>query len=85
MAALLSGAFFLSGDSQMGEAKPQASGTVSQAGRTGKAQATEGPSGKAHLVKNYGRLPLGFIENRGQVHKKVKFYEKGSGHATWFT
>ena len=33
----------------------------------------------------YGKLPLYFIQNDGQVDEKVKVYEKGSGHATYFT
>jgi len=33
----------------------------------------------------YGRLPLNLIENEGQVDNRVKLYEKGSGHATFFT
>jgi len=40
---------------------------------------------KAAFVKTYGRLPLYFIENRGQVDGAVRFYEKGAGHATFFT
>lgn len=30
-------------------------------------------------------LPLYFIQNNGQVDKRVRFYEKGSGHTTYFT
>ncbi|GAN32566.1 MAG: hypothetical protein DYG83_02310 [Candidatus Brocadia sp. AMX2] len=33
----------------------------------------------------YGKLPLYFIQNDGQMDEKVQFYEKGSGHATFFT
>jgi uncharacterized repeat protein (TIGR01451 family) len=33
----------------------------------------------------YAPLPLYFIQNTGQVNQRVKFYEKGSGHATYFT
>jgi len=33
----------------------------------------------------YGSLPLYFIQNDGQVDERVKFYEKGSGHTTFFT
>ncbi|MBI5181592.1 MAG: hypothetical protein HZA06_01615 [Nitrospirae bacterium] len=40
---------------------------------------------KAKIEESYGKLPLYFIANEGQVDKKVKFYEKGSGHATYFT
>ena len=40
---------------------------------------------KAQLLQAYGKLPLFFIQNDGQVESKVKFYEKNSGHATYFT
>jgi hypothetical protein len=33
----------------------------------------------------YGKLPLSFIQNNGQIDKKVKFYEMGSNRATFFT
>ncbi|MDR3568215.1 MAG: SBBP repeat-containing protein [Syntrophobacteraceae bacterium] len=33
----------------------------------------------------HGRLPLYFIENRGQVNSRAKFYETGPGHTTFFT
>ena len=37
------------------------------------------------LLDNYGKLPLIFIENNGQLSSKVKLYEQGSGHSTFFT
>jgi len=40
---------------------------------------------KAAVIKQYGKLPLYFIENKGQVDRAVKFYERGAGHATFFT
>ena len=40
---------------------------------------------KAKIHESYGKLPLYFITNEGQVDKKVKFYEKGGGHTTFFT
>jgi len=40
---------------------------------------------KARITKGYGKLPLSFIQNDGQMHKSVKFYEKGKGHTTFFT
>src|SRR4030067_1053077 len=40
---------------------------------------------KNDIRETYGNLPLYFIENKGQVDKEVKFYEKGSRHATFFT
>ena len=33
----------------------------------------------------YGRTPLFFIRNEGQVDKRIHFYERGRGHATLFT
>ena len=35
--------------------------------------------------ENYGKLPLSFIRNDGQMDNKVEFYERGSGHSTYFT
>jgi len=40
---------------------------------------------KAEAIKTYGRLPLYFIENNGEVDGQVSFYERGAGHATFFT
>ena len=40
---------------------------------------------KARMQNDYGNLPLYFIQNDGQVDQKVKFYEKGSRRATFFT
>ena len=40
---------------------------------------------KVQVQETYGKLPLYFIQNDGQIDEKVKFYEKGSGHATFFT
>jgi hypothetical protein len=40
---------------------------------------------KTKTEEVYGKLPLSFIQNNGQTDKKVKFYEKGAGHATFFT
>jgi len=33
----------------------------------------------------YGKMPLRFIENRGQVDKKVRFYAKSGSSTIWFT
>jgi len=40
---------------------------------------------KAMMHAHYGKLPLYFIQNDGQINEKVRFYEKGSGHAMYFT
>jgi len=61
---------------------PPASAVAKPAAEAGKAADAEK---NAQVVSAYGKLPLYFIQNDGQVDKKVKFYEKGSGHATYFT
>ena len=40
---------------------------------------------KLRVMHTYGRLPLYFIENQGQMDENVKFYVKGGGHAICFT
>jgi len=37
------------------------------------------------VQESYGKLPLAFIQNEGQLDKRVAFYERASGHATYFT
>ncbi len=44
-----------------------------------------GESQKAKVAKEFGHLPLYFIENRGQVDKRVKFYSQRGGQTSWFT
>ena len=39
----------------------------------------------AWIEKGYGNIPLYFIKNDGQIDSRVKFYEKGAGHAVYFT
>ena len=39
----------------------------------------------ASVCASYGKLPLYFIRNDGQMDERVKFYEKGSGHTMYFT
>jgi len=40
---------------------------------------------RARIATAYGKLPLYFIKNTGQVDKRVMYYEKGSAHSTYFT
>ena len=47
-------------------------------------QAT-GDTAPSRIMETYGKLPLYFIRNDGQMAEEVKFYEKGSGHAAFFT
>ena len=40
---------------------------------------------KAMMHAHYGKLPMYFIQNDGQINEKIRFYEKGSGHTIFFT
>ncbi len=40
---------------------------------------------KAVIVESYGKLPLSFMRNDGQMDERVEFYERGNGHSTFFT
>src|SRR3972149_5196606 len=42
------------------------------------------PTDKAQIQESYGKLPLYFIQNNGQVDGNVQFYDRGSGHSTFF-
>jgi len=37
------------------------------------------------LVKSFGKLPLYFVENKGQFNKKILFYTKTRGYTLWIT
>jgi hypothetical protein len=39
----------------------------------------------AHIVENYGKLPLSFEVNTGQVDRSVKFLSRGSGYGLYMT
>ncbi|MCP4577821.1 MAG: hypothetical protein GY846_16230, partial [Deltaproteobacteria bacterium] len=51
---------------------------VSEAAAPGKAE-------KVNILEGYGKLPLYFIENKGQLNPKVRFYVKTSGRTLYFT
>ena len=51
----------------------------------GPSRTIPGEAQKAVAQEVYGRLPLYFIENEGQLDKSVKYYERGLGHAIFFT
>jgi hypothetical protein len=40
---------------------------------------------KAQLVRSYGKLPLSFEANHGQVDKSVKFLTRGAGYGLYLT
>jgi Bacterial Ig-like domain (group 3)/Beta-propeller repeat len=46
---------------------------------------SDSPAKKAQLVQNYGKLPLSFEANRGQVDKSVKFLAHGAGYGLFLT
>jgi hypothetical protein len=86
--ALLSSAMFFSGSTTLTAAAP-GKGPVDST-MTSKplysliSRESDGPH-KVKVAENYGRLPLYFIENRGQVDKQVKFYAQRQGYALFFT
>ena len=43
------------------------------------------PAVQAKVEAGYGRLPLAFEVNQGQVDKKVKFFSRGSGYSLFLT
>ena len=46
---------------------------------------TPGEADKKGILKAYGKLPLYFIENKGQLDPKVRFCVKTSGQTLYFT
>jgi len=44
-----------------------------------------GHPAREKILKSYGQLPLYFIENKGQLNPKVRFYVKTAGQALYFT
>jgi hypothetical protein len=40
---------------------------------------------RTHFAETYGKLPLSFEENQGQVDEKVKFLSRGSGYTLFLT
>ena len=47
--------------------------------------ATSGKADKESILEAYGKLPLYFIENKGQLDPRVRFYVKTSGQTLYFT
>lgn len=52
---------------------------------TGQKALPDNSAGKTGLKESYGKLPLYFIKNNGQIDGKVRYYEKSAGHAVYFT
>ena len=51
------------------------------------APSTQSPPAKAErrATQAYDKLPLAFVQNRGQTDKSVRYYAEGAGHAFYFT
>ena len=43
------------------------------------------PQERSSMQDAYRRLPLYFVENRGQAGERVKYYQRGGGHTAYFT
>lgn len=48
-------------------------------------EATIPESLKKDIKNAYGKMPIQFIENRGQVDERVRYYVKRGGTTIWFT
>ncbi len=59
--------------------------TLSGPGGPGWAGATPSQEKMSEIQAAFGRLPQYFVENRGQVDKRVKFYSQTGGQVTYFT
>jgi len=44
-----------------------------------------GPEQRTEVIEHYGKLPLSFIENNGQIDKRISYYTQSSGRALAFT
>ena len=53
--------------------------------RTQKEMKTQDVSREVKVNLNYGKIPLYFIPNKGQVNKKALFYAKASRYTLWLT
>ena len=87
MALVMSAVFCLGlwgpGDSQ---AKPPSTPAAAAPDQTPAAPPAGNDSAKKlSVTADYGRLPLYFIANQGQVDKRVQYYVKGGGQTTFFT
>ncbi|MBI3620741.1 MAG: SBBP repeat-containing protein [Nitrospirae bacterium] len=63
--------------------QPAYASTVNRA-RVDRIRATNSPA-RTPARGSYGVLPLSFIRNDGQVNPAARYFEKGNGHATFFT
>ncbi|TFG89659.1 MAG: hypothetical protein E4H15_08965, partial [Syntrophobacterales bacterium] len=52
---------------------------------TASGAAAPGKADRDTILKTYGKLPLYFIENKGQFDPKVRFYVKTAGQTLYFT
>jgi len=65
------------------QAAPGAQGSDASGQDLANGKTTE--AARHNALKAYGRIPLYFIKNTGQVDGSVRYYEKGPSHATFFT
>jgi len=47
--------------------------------------ASPNPAARLEAVNNYGKLPLSFEANQGQVDSRVKFLSRGNGYSLFLT
>ena len=59
--------------------------SVLQAEKNTTPQPVTDPAVKSKVMESYGKIPLYFIENKGQIEKQVRFYISGAGGRLFFT
>jgi hypothetical protein len=61
------------------------SGMMADASLTARSTTDTRKHTKTEVSQTYGKLPLGFEANRGQVDRQVKFLSRGNGYALFLT
>ncbi len=57
---------------------------ITQSGSVSAASTSTEPSAPARLVEGFGKLPLYFVENQGQLDERVAYYIQGSDKTIYF-
>lgn len=68
-----------------GTRTPQGSGNESATGTSLKARRILASARNSKFVQGYGKLPLSFVENQGQLAEEVRFVSHGAGYELFLT
>ncbi len=84
LAFLLSRMAIAASDPSVGPPLPAPRNGAPEGSETGEGGGGDVMRKVARMLHSPGGPPLSFIENRGQVDERVKYYETGSSHAVYF-